>query len=259
MDLMEMMKSITVHGRLHEAADASLSSVAFQPSPDTDAFPLVPSEVRSLSATYLLSHRIVAFRPKHRITRVYDMLRNQVANLHPHQETIVVAVTAPSPGCGTSVTAINLALSFARISAGRVLLFDTDRSSPATPDLLGLSITSPPSKDNALNGHVLARVEDVDLDLLWLAKQRHRSGHPDRLASEIDRVHQALKPAVIIVDLAPMLSCDEAVPVLKSADIAVLVVANAQTTRSEYEACRSFFRPEQTVQVLLNKAGRHGL
>jgi len=263
---MEMMKTITAHSRLDDDADAvdlKSTSPAGRPHPEQPAsaetFPRDPTHVHGLSLTYLEGHRIVACRPDHRITRVYDILRNQIAQARKTSGSLMIAVTAPACGCGTSVTAINLAFSFARSTTGGVLLVDGNGAAPAAGSLLGLAPLSNPSRDRHLGGHVRLDAQGVRLDLLRPACGQERKTPPHQLADDLEQVRQVLQPAVMVVDLPPMLGFDEAPPIVAAADVVVLVVAAGQSTRAEVAVCQTYFQPHQTVQVVLNKAQRHGL
>lgn len=263
---MEMMKSIEAHSYLPHEVDPigiSPSQVSLQTNRDAqlpfEPFPLFSTYVHPLSVTYLQSQRIVAFRSTHRVTRAYDLLRNQIINMSSSEESPIVAVAGPAQGCGVSVTSINLALSIARISSGQVILVDANRNAPAAQTRLGLAPVDN-SKDRPWKGkQLIVEAQGVTLNLLRLASTPARSSPPDELAIDLQRLRQVLKPAAMVVDLGPLLTCDEAVPVVRTSDVVVLVLATGHTLRHEVEICRSFLRPDQRVQVVLNKARRHGL
>ncbi|MFN7023926.1 MAG: hypothetical protein ACK4QP_05290 [Pseudorhizobium sp.] len=264
---MEMMKTITAHSRLDDdSSTVDLKGTAHaggrpqtkQPAA-AEAFPSEPTHVHALSMTYLHGHRIVACCPDHRITRAYDILRNHIAHSSKRAGSLMIAVTAPASRCGTSVTAINLAFSFARSTAGCVLLVDGNGKDPAATSLLGLAPLSILPRDGHLGGHVRLDAQGVGLDLLRPARSQQRKDQPHQLARDLEQVRQVLQPAITIVDLPPMLGFDEAPPIVAAADVVVLVVAPRQSTRAEVAVCQTYFQPHQTVQVVLNKAQRHGL
>ena len=264
---MEMMKAIEAHSYLPQEGDPPFSiapsQVSLQPNRDAqlrlDPFPLLSTYVHPLSVTYLQSQRIVAFRSAHRLTRAYDLLRNQIINMSSDNQSPKIAVAGPSQGCGVSVTAINFAFSIARVSPSQVVLVDANRGSPAAQPLLGLAGAENRSQQSVKGGQVIVEAGDVRLNLLRLPATRAHSSLPDELAQDLQRLRQALKPSAVVVDLGPLLTCDEALPVVRASDVAVLVFAVGHTMRHEVEICRSFLRPEQPAQVVLNMARRHGL
>jgi Mrp family chromosome partitioning ATPase len=50
----------------------------------------------------------------------------------------LLAVTSPSPGCGKTFTAVNLALSICRLPERSALLVDLDLQRPRVADCLGI-------------------------------------------------------------------------------------------------------------------------
>jgi hypothetical protein len=263
---MEMMKTITAHSRLEDdpnPVDLRSTAHAGRTYPEqiasAETFPREPTHVHALSMTYLHGRRIVACCPDHRITRAYDILRNQIAHSRKTAGSLMIAVTAPASRCGTSVTAINLAFSFARSTAGGILLVDGNSMAPAAASLLGLAPLSTLPCDSHFGGHIRLDAQGVRLDLLRLAGGQQRKDHPHQLARDLEQVRQVLQPAITVVDLPPMLGFDEAPPIVAAADVVVLVVAASQSTRAEVAVCQTYFQPHQIVQVVLNKAQGHGL
>lgn len=264
---MEMLNNILPHSRLSERTGAtSLSGGAFAPH-DHDlarlgpCFPLAPTYAHPSAADYLERHRVVAFRTDHRLTRAYDVLRNQIVNQNFDFAADVLAVTAPGPACGTSTTALNLAFSFARLAAGPVALVDANHASSAAADLLGLPVPEDLPGGTPRGQHVLVEAEDVSINLLRPAFLRPGAATigPAGLDESIEHLRHALKPAIVILDLPPLLHCDLTAQMVTRADYSVLVLAANQTSRSEFEVARTFFHPDHKLQVVLNRAARHGL
>lgn len=265
---MEMITNIHPHTRLTDrvvAPRSDLTQISRNSLPESidssEGFVPVWSDIHKLSEEHLDRNRIVAFRANHRVTRAFDMLRNQLAHQHADISKPIVAVTAPSPGCGTSVTAINLAFSFARLSTRPVLLVDANLTAPASERLLGLAPLPSRSRSAPGNQHIVVDASGAQINLLrpYAARSAPGTLASDEIAADIIRVRQALMPSVVILDLAALLHCDTAVQLLALADSTVLVVASNQTTRSEFEVSQTFFSQDKKVQVVLNKARRHGL
>src|SRR5271170_55941 len=66
------------------------------------------------NSAYLLSQRIVCHNGADQRSRPYDMLRTQVIQSMNLKGWQILGVTSPTPGCGKTLTAVNLALSIAR-------------------------------------------------------------------------------------------------------------------------------------------------
>ena len=74
-----------------------------------------PKSARSRSSpAFLQSKRIVAYNGADQRSRPYDMLRTQVLQSMVSSGWKILGMTSPTPGCGKTLTALNLAFSIAR-------------------------------------------------------------------------------------------------------------------------------------------------
>ena len=67
-----------------------------------------------INSSDLISRRIVSHNGGDQRSRPYDMLRTQVLQSMDLNGWKILGVTSPTPGCGKTLTAINLAFSIAR-------------------------------------------------------------------------------------------------------------------------------------------------
>ncbi len=260
---MEMLSNILPHNRLSERVPTNRAVTALAPQASsndispTECFPLSETGEHQLDATYLTKHRVVAFNPRHRISRAYDMLRNELVGQQPSGSRYMIAVTAPGPGCGTSTTAFNLAFSFARLVIGPIALIEANPSSNASQDLFGMDL--PP--EHAGKGHHLAiEAAGVRLHLLKPHANAYDYSTGSSLLSEaIEDLTQTLTPKVVILDLPPILHADLTAQMLANVQSTVLVIAANKSTRGDFEVCRTYFQSGQQLQVVLNEARGHGL
>lgn len=219
-------------------------------------------QVASLSPSVLLANRIVAQDTNHRITRSYDVLRNQLVTVNDGRTPGVLAVTAPTAGCGATTAAINLAFSFARAREADVLLIDANPRGQTIAEALGLG--GVPGADAAHQQPGLQRVGIDGLQIQLFTPLRLTGTAPSRadssqLARQIDTVRRSLNPSITILDLPPLLASDEAASLAAVADTVLLVLAVGQSRVSELEMCKSYLDPRSNLQVMLNKCRRHGL
>ena len=91
-----------------------------------------------LDFAHLQSQRIVAFDGKDARSRSFDMLRTEVLQSMDLNGWKTLAVTSPTPSCGKTLTAVNLALSMARQPERQVFLVDLDLRKPNVASSLGL-------------------------------------------------------------------------------------------------------------------------
>lgn len=218
-------------------------------------------EVEQLSAALLYANRIIAFDSDSSMAHAYDALRNQLLNEPEDRDTRVISVTAPTRGCGATVTAVNLAFSFARVPGTSVLLVDANARRPAVGDVLGLP--DEPLLDDPLGGWLTSvGLRGLDIHLLraaWGPGKVPQAADLARMRAQVRYARQALKPTITLLDLPPMLSSDEAVPFVDESDTVVFVLAVNRSKLSELEICRSYLKPGKGMQVVLNKTKRHGL
>jgi len=208
----------------------------------------------------LKDKRIVAFDPQDRLTRNFDLLRNRILTDFAATSTPVIAVSAPTAGCGASMTAANLALSFARQRSGTVLLADMNRVS-AFDDQFSLNAEGGHNRERASG---LCRVDAGGVPILtaqvmqMLPSPDSASAFAPLAAAWVTRARQELNPAAIVLDLPPLLQSDDVAAIGASADAMVIVLAVGTSTIADYEASRSSL-PGTRCYVILNKTRRHAL
>ncbi|WP_337183316.1 hypothetical protein [Shinella sp.] len=224
---------------------------------------LGPVEVNRPSMTFLRSQRVVAFDNGHWVTRYYDMLRNLLRDACERQP-YTIAVTSPTAGCGATVSAVNLALSFARMPGASVLLVDANIRFPAMARLFGLPSLTRRRADNEMVPDMLTTLEfgNIRTHFLrpcWDDMNMTPASALQRLKTQVEYARQCLKPSVVILDVAPMLETDETVPLVLDADCVVMVLAADGSKLSDVEVCQTLLGSRTNVQFVLNKSGKHGL
>jgi Mrp family chromosome partitioning ATPase len=267
-NFMEIIKNISARGRMAERLDgtglAELNAGYLNGSVNGihphDECPPWP-DLSPVSPTFLYANRIIAFDSDSSMAHAYDVLRNQLLNEHKDQDTRVISVTAPTRGCGATVTAINLALSFARVPGSNVLLVDANSRDPAVGTILGLP-PRPPFEDPIRGWLTTVDIRGLHCHLLRAAWGPGKIPLPAdlaRMTAQVEFTRQMLKPTIVLFDLPPMLSSDEVIPFVDMSDTAVIVLAVGKSRLPELEICRSYLGSEKSMQVVLNKTKRHGL
>ncbi len=218
-------------------------------------------DVEPLSPTFLYSNRVIAFDSGSSMTHAYDVLRNHLLNDQAGAGTRVISVSAPSTGCGTTVTAANLAISLARVPGSTVLLVDANSRDPGAGRIFGLP--QEPSFYDPIRGWLTTTdIRGIRVHLLRAAWGSGRIPLPadlERMVAQIEAARQLLKPTAILFDLPPTLNSDEVIPFFDMSDTAVIVLAVGKSKLTELEICRSYLGAEKRTQVVLNKMRRHGL
>ncbi len=188
-----------------------------------------------------------------------EVLRTKVLRLLREYGWKSIIVTSPTPGCGKSVIAINLAFSLARVADRHVALLDLDLRRPSVAKYLQLEAPVPMEK--FLTG--TATVEEIFVswqDSLAIAANESLVADPIGLLQSssaqaaIAKVDEELKPDVIIGDMPPVFDSGDVLAFASSFDCVLLVAGAGTTTISEIETCeRELARVTNVLGIVLNK------
>jgi protein-tyrosine kinase len=203
-------------------------------------------------------NRIVALNPGP-VAATFDVMRTNLLRTLRSNGWTRVAITSPTPGCGKSTVAANLAFSLARLSDTRVLLVELDLRHPSLLTMLG----QPPGQNFAgalAEGWLdFAQVKRFGRNLAFALNSRPMDSPAEllsaaRTADLIDEIETQLRPDVVLFDLSPMLVSDDAIAFLDQVDCALMVAAAEETTVAEIEKCgKDLGKRTQVLGVVLNK------
>lgn len=220
-----------------------------------------PREDIVLDALHLEFKRIIAHDGTDSRSMSFDMLRTQVLQSMDQKNWRTVGITSPTPGCGKSVTAVNLALSIARHRDRSALLVDLDLRNPQVASCLGVNCGNRlesvlTARSDLSNAIVSARINDSRILVLptetstsdssaWMASRE--------MSAMLQDIKRRYRTHTIIVDLPPMLLSDDVIAVLPHLDCALLVVAVGSSTIAEIEECNRHLQTTEVVRIVLNK------
>ncbi len=215
-----------------------------------------------LSSALLSSRRIVSYNGADHRSRPYDMLRTQVLQSMDLKGWKFLGITSPTPACGKTLTALNLALSIARQPERSVVLVDMDLQKPQVANSLGLSsggggVLGILEQRTTLNSEIIqVRAGSQGIIVLPTAATKESS---ELMASRamstlLEDIKSEFRSHVIIFDLPPILSSDDAIAVLPQIDCVLLVVAVGLSKASEIGECNRHLQSTEVVRVVLNKA-----
>jgi Mrp family chromosome partitioning ATPase len=189
------------------------------------------------------------------------MLRTQLLQAMDQKKWQFLAVTSPTPGCGKTVTAINLALSIARQPGRSALLIDMDLQRPAVAKYLGIKCRQ------GLHGVLEGRTRMVDAvvranadcELMVLPAEAATLRSSELLASRtmdvmLQDIRRTFKSQTVIFDMPPLLSGDDVLATLPRIDCVLLVTAVGVSTLHEIKECNRHLQSAEVVRVVLNKA-----
>lgn len=194
----------------------------------------------------------------------FDLLRTRLMQTLRSQGWRRVAICAPNEGCGTTFTAVNLALSLARVPGTRTVLMDLNRRAPGVAN--AMDIHGHGRMDAFLDGvlpapEFLVRCSDgLALGLADAADPNAAETFHDPLtARALDNMILTMDPDVVIYDLPPVLAFDDTTAFLPQVDGVLLVADGTRTTADQIRACEEVLG-EQTdlLGVILNRARSAG-
>lgn len=204
--------------------------------------------------------RITGSSKDDRANASFDALRSKLHRTCAEKAWSRIALAAPTRSCGTTTFALNLAFSFARKTDARVLLVDLHQKAPAIALRLGLtskiSFHSALTQDRPLED-LLHRFGPNLLIAATAAKARSSETQLSdaQFALYLDRLQASYRPDVMLLDLPPVLLDENATPLLKIAD-AALLIASAEATSAEDldESARRISAATSYLGAALNKS-----
>jgi protein-tyrosine kinase len=218
------------------------------------------AEAVDLNFAHLQSQRIVAYDGTDPRSRPYDVLRTEILRSMDLKDWRVLAVTSPTPSCGKTLTAVNLAFSMARQPERQVFLADLDMRKPRVAAVLGLKC------GEGLLGVIEERIE-VDsatmqvragnsrLDVLPTAPASNASDLVDSkaLTRTLRQISEYGRSRIIILDLPPLLTGHDVISILPQIDCVLLVGAVGVSKVADIEECSKYLRDTDVVRFVLNK------
>jgi len=216
--------------------------------------------VVKLNLEHLEKNRIVAFNKNDASSMNFDILRTHILQKMEENGWRTLAITSPTPGAGKTVISINLAMSIAQQTSKTAMLVDFDLRRPKIGAYMGLPMVK--SMNDLLDG--TADLQDVlvnpDLPrLVVLATKSPVKNSSEilssrRVADLIKDLRSRYESRIVIFDLPPVLSTDDAIALIPQIDCVLMVVANGMSTKQELEDSLRLIPKANLIGTVLNKA-----
>lgn len=215
-----------------------------------------------VSVRHLEGLRIVAHDPAHPTSKSFDILRTQLLQTMGTNGWRLLAVTSPTPGCGKTFTALNLALSIARQPDSSVLLVDVDLQKPQIAQRLGIKPEIGlraliEGKVSVANAITRVSVSGLRFGVLPCERATPRAsdwtGSP-QMASVLQNLRQNEDYRTVILDLPPILSGDEALAIIPNSDCVLMVASAGVTKETELKECSTYLKSTPLARVVFNRA-----
>ena len=225
-------------------------------------FQSADGKLTHLDPKHLKAMRIVANDVSDPRSRGFEMLRTQVFRKLGNAGLQTLGITSPTPGCGKSVCALNLALSIARLPERSITLVDLDMRKPQIAAYLGLPAA--PGVDDVLRGRApledIVIVPDIGRGRFRVLPVYHSNRNAAELIAsrpmaELVKVLRSQDPGgIILFDLPPVLAVDDVISLLPHLDSVLLVVASGQTTVSDITQSERLMGAAEIMGIVLNKS-----
>ena len=248
--------------RQDRAPSTARSSRLLPPKADHPVSRIQYSETRieTPQDTLLEKHRVVRGATHNELLDTFRVLRTRVFQRLEEAKYTTLGIVSANKGDGKTVTAINLAVSFAMSVDKTVLLIDADLRSPRIHQYFGLR-ASPGLQDYLLADVPLSScLVHPNIDRLVILP----AGDPLPASSEVlssPKMIDLAKEAkarypgrIVIYDLPPLLGSDDAIAFLQHVDCALLVVADGVTPERDIVQAVNLLDGRELIGTVLNKS-----
>ncbi len=232
------------------------------PVPDRDELwaALAPLD---LSARPLRDKRLMS-RQGGKDAAPFDLLRTRMLHQARQNGWRYIGIVSPTPECGRTTAAANLAFAFSRQPDLRMMLLDFDLRRPFLARMLGQDVEQ--GMQDVLRGevefadHALRLGSNVAIGLnQGPAESPSELLQSVRTEEKIAEITAQYDPDLVLFDLPPMLGADDNFGFLSKVDAVLLMVAAEETTREQIELCLRQLNELTTVMgIALNKCRHPG-
>jgi protein-tyrosine kinase len=231
-------------------------------TPASAPTPIVYTKTRQieLDPAYLRSHRVISDL-NDPVADPYKILRTKVLQRMRANNWRSLAITSPTEGCGKTLTAINLAISIAREVNQTVLLVDLDLRRPQvqrylTPEPLpGISdylLKETPVSDLLFNPKGVDRL--VVLPGHTSVTHSSEMLSAPRMVSLFQEMKTRYPSRIVLVDMPPVLACDDVLAFSPYLDAVLLVAADGETSREDLRRSAELLDKMNILGIALNKS-----
>jgi len=190
----------------------------------------------------------------------YRMLRGQILQQVRAKNWSCIGIASPGPGEGKTVTTINLALAIARERQRTVYLLDLDMRNPSVMEYLGVLSAASLARyfSEALAVDDVLYETDIERLIVAGATEPIRDASELLATSRLDELLRAIRrrspDALIMIDLPPVVSTDEALVVAPRVDALYIVAGEGRTRRDALQRSMEMLSDSPVAGLILNRA-----
>jgi protein-tyrosine kinase len=191
---------------------------------------------------------------------IFRVLRTNVLKQLREKNWSSFAITSATPGAGKTLISINLAFAIAMEGNQSVLLVDADLRRPSVGQYLGLQCEF--GLVDCLKGDI--SLEDTlinpGVERLVVLPGKHSNSNASELISSrkmanlIQEIKSRYEDRIIIFDLPPLFTADDALSLMPYLDAALLVVEDGKNTADELQHSMNILEQTNLLGLVLNKS-----
>ncbi len=190
----------------------------------------------------------------------FDLLRTRLSHTLRARGWKRVAVTAPLSGCGSTFSAVNLALSLARVPGSRTVLMDLNFRHPGVAQAMGIQAAADMgaflSGDIQMEDQLLRPLPSLAVGLNS-AKDQNAAEilHSRSCSAAVDDLMLRSGADTALFDLPPVLEHDDTAAFLPQVDGVLLISDGTSSTAAHLAACEKMLAGHtELLGVVLNRA-----
>lgn len=196
-----------------------------------------------------------------RADAAYRMFRSRVQHRIRAANWSCIGITSPGPGEGKTITTLNLAICVAREKQRPVYVLDLDMRNPSLLKYMGVEPPQPLARffTDDLSPEQVLFATSVD-NLTVAGNRRSVANASEMLATQkleqlLASIRRRSPDALILVDLPPVMSTDEALVVAPRTDVMFMVVSEGRTRRNGLKRALDLLADFNVAGIILNRSG----
>lgn len=218
------------------------------------------THVHEVDEQWLKTHRVLHAGSDAEIMRAYKLLRTQVLKKLASNDWNSLGVIGARSGQGSTLTAINLAVSIAMEYRYTVMLADFNLRTPMVHEyfnfepVLGVSdyiLHDEPVQEMLFNPGIESLVVLPGREAFDNSSERLMSPKVQQLVEDIKHRYPT---RIVIFDLPPLLESDDAIAFIDQFDAGLLVIEEAKTTKSDIKTMSELLGDKPILGTILNNA-----
>jgi len=218
------------------------------------------TRVHTPNEAVLKENRIISVAQPGKWLESYRMLRTRCLQTMDAMEWKTLAITSTSENTGNSLTAANLAISVAMELDRTALLVDANFHNPAINKLFGFQAETGLSDYLQRDAEISSMLINPGIDrLVILPAGKPMFNSTEMLRSPkmlrlVEELRSRYPSRIIIFDMPPILSQDDALGFSPYVDCVLLVIDEGQTKTDELKHAALLLKDIQVLGTVFNKA-----